>query len=287
MSDAHPVFEKIPVHIGELFTLRADKHENFPGLTVVPHYHMMYELMWFRYSSGQFTIGGESFHIKNNTLVFVPALMIHDLSLEKSPTHLRYLLQFEKDWLDEFMISSAVCQRGAVLEFDEADALRLEMLFAWCNELNLQKGSQDRLFKSLLKSLLLDAFNRFDNLSNNLEREVDRHLTVLLNFIHELDKTAHYSITTEEAAQACNWSKSWFSKTFRSHFGMSMKTFMLLRKINIAVRLLSATDMRISEISNQAGFTDSAYFCLKFRQLFSQTPLAFRDKIRSTQDMAS
>ncbi|VUS80057.1 hypothetical protein SB6419_01201 [Klebsiella spallanzanii] len=81
MSDESPVFEKIPVGTGELFTLRVDNINNFNGINVVPHYHMMDELMWFRESGGSYSIGDEKFTIKNNTLVFVPALLIHEMTL--------------------------------------------------------------------------------------------------------------------------------------------------------------------------------------------------------------
>lgn len=46
---------------------------------------------------------------------------------------------------------------------------------------------------------------------------------------------------------------------------------MLLRKLNIAINLLTNTDLKISDISQSAGFTDSAYFCLKFKEMMNDT----------------
>lgn len=286
MSDVGPVFEKIPVPVGGLFTLRADNHEFFSGLTVIPHYHMMHELMWFKEASGTFTIAGERFTLRNATLVFVPALMIHDLTIEPQQNHSRYLLQFEKEWIDDFLLCPSVTQRGVLLQLSDKDATRIETLFSWCTELHQINNRNNVLFKSLIKSILIDAFNHFQQSDAVLEREVDTHLDVLLTFLHHVDQHADYSITTEDAARRCHWSKSWFSRTFKNHFGMSFKSFMLLRKINIAVKLLTVTDLRISDISNQAGFTDSAYFCHKFRQLFSETPLSFRERCRFTQEVS-
>ena len=76
------------------------------------------------------------------------------------------------------------------------------------------------------------------------------------------------------------------SRTFKSAFGISFKKFMLLRKLNIAVNLLTNTDLKISDISQSAGFTDSAYFCLKFKEMMNDTPQSFRHKIRSTDAVA-
>jgi len=279
VSDESPVFEKIPVRAGELFTFRADSLNDFNGIEVVPHYHMMHELMWFRQSEGSFTLGSEKIAINNNSLVFVPALMIHEMSLAAQPQHVRYLLQFEKEWLEEYDLASDALQCGAVAILSENDADRLEMLFNWCGELN---DFTDPLFRSLIKNILLHSFNKLKTSIHITERTNHDHLADLINFLKEVDKTENYEITTEAAAIACNWSKSWFSKIFKTTFGISFKKFMLLRKLNIAINLLTNTELRISDISERAGFTDSAYFCLKFREMMNDTPLSFREKVRTT-----
>ena len=114
MSDESPVFEKIPVGAGELFTLRVDNINDFNGINVVPHFHMMDELMWFRESAGSYSIGDEKFTIKNNTLVFVPALLIHEMTLPAAASHKRYLMQFEKEWLEGYDLSLPAAHCGAV-----------------------------------------------------------------------------------------------------------------------------------------------------------------------------
>ena len=282
MSDESPVFEKIPVRAGDLFTFRADRIAAFQGIEVVPHYHMMHELMWFRSSTGSYTLGSEKFSIENNTLIFVPALMIHEMSIPEEENHSRYLLQFEKEWLDEYALASDTLQCGAVATLAGDDADRLDMLFNWCSEFD---DFTDTLFRSLIKSILLHAFKHLKTSGSITQREDNAHLGDLMRLLKSIDVSENYEITTEEAARLCNWSKSWFSKTFKLTFGISFKKFMLLRKLNIAINLLTNTDLRISDISQRAGFTDSAYFCLKFREMMSDTPLSFRDKVRSTSDV--
>lgn len=279
MSDESPVFEKIPVRAGELFTFRADSINDFNGIEVVPHYHMMHELMWFRKSEGSFTLGNEKILIKNNTLIFVPALMIHEMSIPAQGQHVRYLLQFEKEWLEEYDIASDPMQCGAVAILVEKDADRLEMLFNWCGEFN---NFTDTLFRSLIRNILLHSFNELKTSMHIIERTNNDHLAELIRFLKDIDRTENYEITTEAAAVACNWSKSWFSKIFKTTFGISFKKFMLLRKLNIAINLLTNTELRISDISERSGFTDSAYFCLKFREMMNDTPLSFREKVRTT-----
>lgn len=284
MSDESPVFEKIPVRAGDLFTFRADVINNFKGIEVVPHYHMMHELMWFRKSSGNYTIGNEKFTLENNMLVFVPALMIHEMCIPAQQQHIRYLLQFEKEWLEEYDLASDTLPCGAVAVLSESDAERLEMLFNWCRDFN---DFSDNLFRALIKNILLHSFNKLKTSVHITERNSNAYVGDLITLLKTIDKSENYEITTEAAAAACNWSKSWFSKTFKSTFGISFKKFMLLRKLNIAINLLANTELRISDISQRAGFTDSAYFCLKFRGMMNDTPLSFREKVRTTHEVGN
>ncbi|MEF3100179.1 helix-turn-helix transcriptional regulator [Raoultella terrigena] len=284
MSDESPVFEKIPVRVGDLFTFRVDAVDDFPGIEVVPHYHMMHELMWFRKSVGSFTIGNEKLAIENNTLIYVPALMIHEMSIPAQANHVRYLLQFEKEWLEEYALASDALQCGAMAILGAEDADRLEMLFNWCGEFS---DFTDTLFRSLIRSILLHAFKNLKAAVHITARENNAYQGELIRLLKSIDVSENYEITTEEAARMCNWSKSWFSKTFKITFGISFKKFMLLRKINIAINLLANTELRIGDISQRAGFTDSAYFCLKFREMMNDTPLSFRLKVRSTTDVGS
>ena len=279
MSDESPVFEKIPVGAGELFTLRVDNINDFNGINVVPHFHMMDELMWFRESEGSYSIGDEKFTIKNNTLVFVPALLIHEMTLPAAASHKRYLMQFEKEWLEGYDLSLPAAHCGTVAYLSGEEAERLELLLSWCGEFS---DFTDSLFRSLMQSVLLHAFNSLKDSVPITERTNHRYLSELIELLQSIDENENFEMTTEEAARRCRWSKSWFSRTFKSAFGISFKKFMLLRKLNIAINLLTNTDLKISDISQSAGFTDSAYFCLKFKEMMNDTPLAFRHKVRST-----
>ena len=156
---------------------------------------------------------------------------------------------------------------------------RLELLLSWCGEFS---DFTDSLFRSLMQSVLLHAFNSLKDSVPITERTNHRYLSELIELLQSIDENENFEMTTEEAARRCRWSKSWFSRTFKSAFGISFKKFMLLRKLNIAINLLTNTDLKISDISQSAGFTDSAYFCLKFKEMMNDTPLAFRHKVRST-----
>ena len=57
----------------------------------------------------------------------------------------------------------------------------------------------------------------------------------------------------------------------------------LLRNLRLkrSRELLLSTDMSISEIAYEVGFTAPAYFTRCYREAFGETPSELRDKIRS------
>jgi AraC-like DNA-binding protein len=227
---------------------------------------------------GSYSIGDEKFTIKNNTLIFVPALLIHEMTLRRcQPQALSYAIRKRVARRYDLSLPAAHCGAVAYLSGEEAE--RLELLLSWCGEFS---DFTDSLFRSLMQSVLLHAFNSLKDSVPITERTNHRYLSELIELLQSIDENENFEMTTEEAARRCRWSKSWFSRTFKSAFGISFKKFMLLRKLNIAINLLTNTDLKISDISQSAGFTDSAYFCLKFKEMMNDTPLAFRHKVRST-----
>jgi len=60
---------------------------------------------------------------------------------------------------------------------------------------------------------------------------------------------------------------------------MTFKEYIFLRKLKVAVQLLTSSQLKIVDVAQTAGFTDSAYFCLRFRQHLGCTPLEFRDRL--------
>ena len=131
MSDESPVFEKIPVGAGELFTLRVDNINDFNGINVVPHFHMMDELMWFRESEGSYSIGDEKFTVKNNTLIFVPALLIHEMTLPAAASRAAILgVAWRASWLQP-PVSRMFTKRITEVVAPASSASAVNSCFSW------------------------------------------------------------------------------------------------------------------------------------------------------------
>ena len=65
-------------------------------------------------------------------------------------------------------------------------------------------------------------------------------------------------------------------KAFKEHFGVPVQTYVNIVKLTEAKRLLLETDLRISEIAYQCGYTTPQYFCRLFGNYYHTTPKDLR-----------
>ena len=83
-------------------------------------------------------------------------------------------------------------------------------------------------------------------------------------------------ITATDVARRINISYSHMATILSRELNTSFSELLLNERINAAKRLLLTTDMSITEIALDAGFTDSSYFIKKFHKFTGTTPHKYR-----------
>ena len=78
--------------------------------------------------------------------------------------------------------------------------------------------------------------------------------------------------TVEELSAACNISKYYFCRAFKSIMGMSAIQYLNSYRLKIAHIMLTNTSDRIREIAFACGFEDVGYFCRLYKRKFGITP---------------
>lgn len=94
-----------------------------------------------------------------------------------------------------------------------------------------------------------------------------------LDYIH-----SHKSeqVTLKKAAELCHLSPSYFSRLFAKETSENFTVYLARLKIKWAKKLLEATDMPISQISDELGFNESGYFIKTFKKYEDITPAVYR-----------
>lgn len=87
------------------------------------------------------------------------------------------------------------------------------------------------------------------------------------------------SLSIQHLAGLCCLSVSAFERKFKKYFQITPTEYILKFRVNKACRLLSYTDLTISEIAVECGFCDHSYMTRQFKKLVGCSPSQFRSNL--------
>ena len=136
--------------------------------------------------------------------------------------------------------------------------------------------SEDCLLTELVHFLvLLSRTEHTDiNVMQQINTESNRLMPALIAFSKELSNGR--CLTIEEMANICHFSPSYFRKRFSELMGTHPKHFIIREQVRRAALLLITTNLPISEIQHQVGFSDPSAFFRNFTQRYHLSPTAYR-----------
>ena len=287
---AHPLsFENIHLPQAKSYYLRRFHFLNEPKLHIPSHFHMLGEIMLFEKMAGQLSIDGQSLELNQGLLVFIPSLAIHEMEMDGDERRFS-LFQFQRQLLQELNLweLNAQLQQTLVMQLSPQQTAFLSSHLAWLESIE-QDEQQRMLTHSLLRSVLVFVASQqqtmcFDAQASQLDLLKSKSLSKIIPLLQHLENQQSVHLSLQQAADICGMSKYHFSRVFKSLFAQNYKDYILKRKINTALNLLTETERSVAEIAYACDFSDSAYFCAKFKQVMGLAPGRFR---RSTQTVSS
>jgi len=100
-----------------------------------------------------------------------------------------------------------------------------------------------------------------------------------------IDSNFDRRIKVETLARLANLSVWYFLRAFKQSIGVTPHDYLIRRRLERTMELLSATDMPLSQIALAAGFADQSHCARRFRQQHvGMSPRAYR---RALPDVAA
>ncbi len=90
-------------------------------------------------------------------------------------------------------------------------------------------------------------------------------------------------VSLEELAKHCRLSRGHFVKVFRATTGMPPHQWLIAQRVERAKELMMSTDMPLTEIAFQCGFSDQSHFSRLFSRAVGVTPRTWRMSFRSCE----
>jgi len=132
-------------------------------------------------------------------------------------------------------------------------------------------------FLALVSLLCLRCKRRSDSDKNkNIPKIMEIASYIMHNYTEKL--------TLDSLCEMSYYSRRHFTRLFRECYNMSPIDFLNQIRIQKAEELLASTALSVTEIAFKCGFSDSIFFCRRFKQCNGVTPLYFRKHFQTDDE---
>lgn len=151
----------------------------------------------------------------------------------------------------------------------------------------VQKGDDyDEYIEETLIELLYHLINNFHYLTYEKEelRDNDEQLERYHRIAKYIYNNYNNKISLQDIAKKEFLSTHYLSHEIKNTMGLNFKDFVNLARVEEALKLLLDTDMTITEISAEVGFSHTRYFNKNFKKHYKLTPMQYRKKYKIDDD---
>lgn len=234
------------------------------------HWHNFLELELIISGNGEQTLNGQKTQLKKGCLSIIRLTDFHQVT-PKDELHLLNLMVDDK-LLSQEMLTKITSENILFFDLKEEDAKVFEMLFRLC----LAENESVTPDTSYLKHLIMCIFLKVIKMApagkvKSSSNEQPIQTALLYMHIHFRENP-----TLSEVAKITHYNVSHFSSTFHKEMGTTYCDYLNRLKISYAKELLICTNLKISDICNECGFTSHSNFLRLFKENSGLSPMQFR-----------
>ncbi|MDS0525077.1 helix-turn-helix domain-containing protein [Clostridium sp. SHJSY1] len=254
------------------------------------HWHNSIEVIYVLKGKVKISIDTDSFELFENELEIINVDETHSISSTDDNKLLifhidpSFLSKYYKDIKNVYFYTNTSdlgAQEGE--EYDEFRTFLAELLYEFVQK----QENYDEEIQDILINLLYHLINNFHYLL--YEQEDLKDNKEQLERYHRISKYIYNNynsnITLQEIAKKEFLTPHYLSHEIKNATGYSFTDLLNLTRVEESVKLLLDTDMSISEISDEVGFSHTRYLNKHFKIYYNCTPLQFRRKNRFSQKL--
>ncbi len=233
-----------------------------------PHAHNYTELFYVISGQGQFCVDDECFTVTANQLVIINPDVMHN---EKC---------FETQSLEYITIGLEgirLCPKKTrntqfrIFSYSSSETI-LECMKNILHEMQSQASQYQAVCKAYAE-ILATLLGRYESISSQSSSLTSRQCLMVRQYIDQ-----HYKdrLTLELLAQVADSNKYYLAHNYKKAYGISPISYMITCRIKEAKQLLSETDLPLSKISRNLGFSSPSYFSQSFSKIEGIGPADYR-----------
>lgn len=263
---------------------RLEEMPPLPQKIKSPHKHLFYEILLIKEGSTLQNVDYQEFHIESATLFFISQGQLHFWGKTNRETIKGYRLMFTEDFFllnhidKNFLFELVFLDNVYFYPCIGISAQTVPQIYTYFDLLFAEYQRQESNPKALQSLLFLTltevqriATQKIPNLTHN------KHITTYKIFVEQLEKNFKNHLSVNDYAEKLCLSSKQFSRLVQSVTNQNVSAVIKNRLVLEAKRLLTCTDLTISQITDELGFEDSAYFARFFRKETQQSPTEFKN----------
>ena len=148
----------------------------------------------------------------------------------------------------------------------------LRVLMTYVNTLEEELATRKCGFKFMATAAFMQIVGYLSRCYAQAKNPDSRALLRIGTAISHLESNYHEPINLDQLAAIAHMSKRNFVRSFQAAMGVSPIAHLIQLRVNRGASLLRRTELTVTEIAFQVGFSDSNYFTRQFRKLLGVTP---------------
>ncbi|NLK39233.1 MAG: AraC family transcriptional regulator [Clostridiales bacterium] len=220
-----------------------------------------YELLFVLKGRLNLTVGEQPFTVSETQLFLIPPY-------HRMRGHLKSPGEIEFYWIDFNLENAGNLPFPAPMQpFDVGDGGVLQPFFEMLRESGQEGGGGHYIRASLLMAILYLA---------SRSRGESRVKTPATEAMHYIDSRLSQPLSARDVADALNYNKDYISRSIKGATGLTLKEYIIRRKMDTARTLLRTSALSIDEIGRQTGFEEGNLFTKFFTYHQGTSPSAYR-----------
>ena len=163
------------------------------------------------------------------------------------------------------------------MELDNQEEIR-ELFASLCEHYNAGGSKRDLLLQSTILQLVyrLDQQTPIQKIKHSPKHNNRRVIEETIRYIEE-NLTADLSL--EPLSERASFSPVYFHKLFKASTGKTLHDYVESRRIKKSIDLLISSEMTLTEIAYECGFSSQSYFSYAFKRRLKYSPREYAKSI--------
>ena len=244
-------------------------------------FHRYHELYYIAEGKCSVFIGQRTYRLQTGDFALIPAGTLHKTDFTSHGQNTKYVISFSVNTarqIDAFL-ETEIAETGIRAGKIKAPVQRQEAVLLLVNRMLYEFENQPPLGRSLCLALLAELLISLQRYRAG-EAENDGNEDTAHGRMREvaayLCEHAREQITLSEVAAHFAVSPSHLSRVFHQETGFGLREYLVHYRIRQACDLLLNSDLSVTQIADQCGFSDSNYFGDAFKKATGLSPREYR-----------